>query len=126
MTLLDARATRRLATSDAIFHSDHSLHGGEVRFKQNGRPSGYEQDKIILLVNRALAYFTTLTLLRLRHIRSYTEPKEIAVHPENASHPNERAVVMVREVRSDRPQKRLDCRRNKSWPNSLAYRPLFR
>ena len=91
---------------NAIFHSDYSLHGSEVRFtkiqrKKDGAtlitPFVYEHDKIMILVNRALAYFTALGLLRSHHISSYTEPKEIAVHPLNAGAPNERAIVMVRE-----------------------------
>jgi hypothetical protein len=82
---------------NAIFHSDYSLHGGEVRFTKAGILSSYGHDKIVILVNRALAYFTALRWLRSHHISSYTEPKEVAVHPLNAGAPNERAIVMVRE-----------------------------
>jgi hypothetical protein len=51
----------------------------------------------MILVNRALAYFTALRWLRSHHISSYTEPKEIPVHPLNAGSPNERSIVMVRD-----------------------------
>src|SRR6266481_2584039 len=42
---------------NAIFHSDYSLHGGEVRFKKDGRYTAYSHEEILTLVNRALAYF---------------------------------------------------------------------
>jgi hypothetical protein len=83
---------------NSIFHSDYSLHGGEVRFRNgDGRPSVYGHDQILTLVNRALAYFDALRVLRIFFLASYTEPKEIPVHPKNAGSPNERAIVMFRE-----------------------------
>jgi hypothetical protein len=82
---------------NAIFHADYSAYGGEVRFRKGGMPLVYGHDQIMVLVNRALAYFTALRLLRSHHISSYTEPKEIAIHPLNVGAPNERAIVMVRE-----------------------------
>jgi hypothetical protein len=82
---------------NAIFHSDYSVHGPEVRFKKDGHPHAYGHEEILTLVNRALAYFDALKFLHAHYIGSYTEPKEIAMHPLNAGPPNERAVVMVRE-----------------------------
>lgn len=91
---------------NAIFHSDYSRHKGEVRFKQSwsdkdgtthSRFFVYKNDEILTLVNRALAYFRALQLLRSHHISLYTEPKEIAGDPRLFNDPNERAVVMVRE-----------------------------
>jgi hypothetical protein len=82
---------------NAIFHSDYSVHGPEVRFKKDGYPHAYGHEEILTLVNRALAYFDALEFLHAHYIGSYAEPKEIAMHPLNAGPPNERAVVMVRE-----------------------------
>src|SRR5262249_6510893 len=82
---------------NAIFHSDYSVHGGEVRFRKNGLPVKYDHDKVVTLVNRALAYFDALKFLRSLCIKSYTQPKAIPMHPENAAFPNEQAIVMVRE-----------------------------
>jgi hypothetical protein len=93
---------------NAIFHADYSIYGGEVRFKKNGIPSAYAHDQIMTLVNRALAYFMALRWLRSHHIGSYTEPKEIPVHPLNAAVPNERACNGSGILRSDWTQKCLD------------------
>jgi hypothetical protein len=82
---------------NAIFHSDYSVHGPEVRFMKNGFGHAYEHDEILSLVNRALAYFDTLKFLNAHYIGSYSEPKEMVMHPINAGPPGERAVVMVRE-----------------------------
>ena|ERR1700730_10104221 len=91
---------------NAIFHSDYSRHNGEIRFKQvsldkNDTPEvrffSYKNDEIIILINRALACFRALQLLRSYHIGLYTEPKEIAGDPRVFNDPNERAIVMVRE-----------------------------
>jgi hypothetical protein len=82
---------------NAIFHSDYSVHGPEVRFKKNGHPHAYGHEEIMTLVNGALAYFDALRFLNAHYIGSYTEPKEIVMHPLNAGAPGERAVVMVRE-----------------------------
>jgi hypothetical protein len=82
---------------NAIFHSDYSLHGGEVRFRKDGRPTKYEHDEILTLVNHALAYFDALRFLHSHYIGGYPKPKTIPVHPLNAGPPNERAIVMVRE-----------------------------
>jgi hypothetical protein len=83
--------------SNAIFHSDYSVHGPEVRFKKDGHPHAYGHEEIMTLVNRALAYFDALRFLNAHYVGSYTEPKEIAMHPLNAGPPSERAVVMVCE-----------------------------
>jgi hypothetical protein len=82
---------------NAIFHSDYSVHGPEVRFKKDGHPNVYGEGETLTLVNRALAYFDALKFLHAHYIGSYVEPKEIAMHPLNAAVPNEHAVVMVRE-----------------------------
>jgi hypothetical protein len=48
---------------NAIFHSDYSVHGAEVRFKKDGYPQVYGHEQITTLVNRALAYFDALRFL---------------------------------------------------------------
>jgi hypothetical protein len=82
---------------NAIFHSDYSVHGSEVRFYSKGRPQVYDDQKIMTLVNRAIAYFHALRFLRSLFIRSYSQPVEVLMHPSNTRIPGERAIVMVRE-----------------------------
>jgi hypothetical protein len=53
---------------NAIFHSDYSIHGPEVRFRKDGWPHAYGNEKILTLVNRALAYFDVLGFLRSTYI----------------------------------------------------------
>jgi len=59
--------------------------------------TAYEHEQFLTLVNRALSYFNALRILRSSHIGSYTEPKEILVHPQMGGSPGERAIVMVGE-----------------------------
>jgi hypothetical protein len=49
---------------NAIFHSDYSVHGREVRFKKDGMPCTYGHEQVLTLVNRAVAYFTALRCWR--------------------------------------------------------------
>lgn len=80
---------------NAIFHSDYSLHGDEVRTFRPVRKLTHED--VMTLVNRALAYHDALAKLYQAHISSYEEPKVIDVHPEVSGDPEEKAVVIVRE-----------------------------
>jgi hypothetical protein len=80
---------------NAIFHADYSLYGSEVRTIRPGRT--YDQDQVMTLVNRALAYHESMSVLRTAHIESYTEPVAIPVDPEFSGDPEEKAIVIVRE-----------------------------
>jgi hypothetical protein len=82
---------------NAIFHSDYSVHGTEVRFRRDGWPCSYADEQILVLVNRALAYFDVLRFLLKISVRNYSAPKMIMMHPLNAGTQNEQATVMVRE-----------------------------
>lgn len=81
---------------NAVFHADYALYEDRVRVLTPGGARICEADEVASLVNRALAYDTALASLYEAHIRSYTESKEIAAHPEFASE-SERAIVIVRE-----------------------------
>jgi hypothetical protein len=72
---------------NAIFHSDYSVHGSEVRFKKDGYPHAYGHEEVLTLINRAIAYFDALRFLHAVYVSSYTEPKEIVKHPLNAGFP---------------------------------------
>jgi hypothetical protein len=77
---------------NAIFHADYTLYGSEVRTMRPTR--AYEHDEYLTLVNRALASHEAMTILRNRHVGSYTEPVRIAGDTEFSS---PKFVVMVRE-----------------------------
>lgn len=82
---------------NAIFHSDYAVHGPEVRFRKRGWPQVYDDEKIMTLVNRAIAYFQAIRFLRSLFIGNYPQPVEVLMHPSNTRIPGERAIVMVRE-----------------------------
>jgi hypothetical protein len=80
---------------NAIFHADYSLHGSEVRTIRPLR--SYAHDTVMMLVNRALAYHETMSILRKLYIESYTEPVMIPCDPKFSHDLQEKAVVIVRE-----------------------------
>jgi hypothetical protein len=80
---------------NAIFHSDYSFSGKEVR---TTRPLAcYSHEQIMTYVNKALAYHEALERIYHINISSYREPKMIDVHPGFARRDGEKAWVMVRE-----------------------------
>ncbi len=80
---------------NAVFHADYTIHGSEVRIPAKGKT--YTHDEFQALINRALAYHESLAMLRESYLRGYAEPTVVALHPDHVTHPNEMAVVMVRE-----------------------------
>ncbi|MEO5721517.1 MAG: hypothetical protein ABIR71_08615 [Chthoniobacterales bacterium] len=80
---------------NAIFHSDYSLHGGEVRLRNPYR--AYPHETIMELLNRALAFHDVLSALDKAFRAHFEAPILIPVHAEFAKWPDEKAWVMVRE-----------------------------
>ncbi len=80
---------------NAVFHADYSIHCSETRIPAKAKT--YSDDEIETLVNRALAYHEAVAVLVKGYRRSYAEPEVVALHPDHVTHPDERAVVMVRE-----------------------------
>jgi len=80
---------------NAVFHADYSLHGADLRTLRPMRK--YTHDETMLLINRALAYHNALAALYESHVRSYTEPVVIPVHPDFSADPDERCLVIVRQ-----------------------------
>ena len=80
---------------NAIFHSDYSLHGGEVRLSR-GYGKIYTHEEIQSLINKGLAYFEAFKNLMTLHIRSYQVPKVISVHPEFSKDSDEKAITIIR------------------------------
>ena len=79
---------------NAIFHADYCLYGSEVR---TIRPlKRYDQEEVLTIVNRALAYHEALSGLRRGHVANYSEPERIACDPSFSDDPDETAVVIVR------------------------------
>jgi hypothetical protein len=80
---------------NAIFHSDYSFSGKEIR---TTRPLAiYSNEQIMTYINKALAYHEALEKIYKINIAAYQEPKLIDVHPGFARRVGEKAWVMVRE-----------------------------
>lgn len=82
---------------NAIFHSDYSVHGPEVRIRHP--PGHYTHDETMTLINRALAYHQAIVTLHDFYISSYAEPELIDVPADFNVRPGERAAVIVKEGR---------------------------
>jgi len=88
------RATWDRDLRNAIFHSDYSLYGGQVRIRNPLR--AYSRDQVYTLINRAIAFHQSLVTLRGMYIGSYKEPTIIPLHPSFKGAPGEKAIVIVR------------------------------
>lgn len=84
---------------NAIFHSDYSLYGGELRLTgaKLGVKRIYTHAELDALFNKALAYFEAFKNLMSVYIRSYQQPKVIPIHPDFSKDPEEKAVTIVRK-----------------------------
>jgi hypothetical protein len=80
---------------NAIFHSDYSLHGDEVRLRNPYRV--YPHETVMQLINKALAFHDVLSVLENAYRAHFESPKLIPVHPGFAKWPGEKAWVMVRK-----------------------------
>jgi hypothetical protein len=87
---------------NAIFHSDYSIAGDEVRTMRLKAPGSYEMicyshEQIMTYVNKALAYHDALEKIYRLNISLYKKPIQIDVHPGYSKSTNEKAWVIVRE-----------------------------
>ena len=84
---------------NAIFHSDYSLYGGDLRLTgaKLGVKMVYTHDELSALFNKALAYFEAFKNLVSVYISSYQQPKIIPVHPDFSNDPEEEAITIVRK-----------------------------
>ena len=80
---------------NAIFHSDYTLIGEQVRIMEP--PRSYPNEEIMQLVNRAIAYHGAWVALLQYHIESYKKPVEIPTSPHFRGDPELRWVVIVRK-----------------------------
>lgn len=80
---------------NAIFHADYSLYEGELRIKKPGK--SYSNEEITAILNKGLAYYQAFVNMFNSYIHSYNEPKIIPVHPEFATRPNHKAIVIIRQ-----------------------------
>lgn len=80
---------------NAIFHADYSIYGSEVRTMRPLR--SYNNEEVMTLVNRALAYHEAMSILRKLNVESYKKPVQIRPDPAFSQDPLEKAVVIVRE-----------------------------
>lgn len=80
---------------NAVFHSDYSLFGDEVRIRDPVRV--YSNQEITDLFNKAIAHFIVFSELLRAYIASYDKPKIIPVHPEFSRDPKEKTITIIRE-----------------------------
>jgi len=62
---------------NAVFHADYSIHGSETRIPAEG--TRYTHDELQTLVNKALAYYEALAVLRKIYRAGYAEPATIPI-----------------------------------------------
>lgn len=79
---------------NAVFHSDYSIYGAEIRLPEAGEARSPEE--LAALSGKASAYHDAVIGVRQAHLQSYTEPKRV---PAVAISPNfdEELVVIVRD-----------------------------
>lgn len=82
---------------NAVFHSDYSFHGPEIRVLKGFHNLIYSHEEIMTLVNRALAYYKALSILDKMHREGYVEPKTVQIHPDFSSDTSKKAIIIVRE-----------------------------
>lgn len=80
---------------NAIFHSDYTIHGGEIRIMSPFR--SYSREEINILSNYALAYIDCIERLVKGHLGFYTESTVIPAPPGFSANPYEMVRVIVRE-----------------------------
>jgi hypothetical protein len=80
---------------NAIFHSDYAIHGWEITVRNPQRV--FSHDQIMTYLNRALAFHDAVVCMDSIYRASFDRPRLIAVHPEFAKWPDEKAWVIVRE-----------------------------
>jgi hypothetical protein len=80
---------------NAVFHSDYSLHNGELHLNKINKT--IPNDNFIELINKCFAYFMAFSNLIKYHISSYKEPSVIKVHPDFSSDPNETVITLIRK-----------------------------
>jgi hypothetical protein len=94
LSFFDEFADNRLR--NAIFHSDYSVYGNEIRIL-DFPPKRYTHTEWFTLMNKALAYMESFLQLYYVYIGSYREPELIDVHPDFGHHPNEKATTIIRK-----------------------------
>jgi hypothetical protein len=80
---------------NAIFHSDYSLHGAEIRIPGLGLARSLQDMDI--LTGKATAYHDGVLGVRRYHLESYTEPKRVRAGAISGANPDEELLVIVRE-----------------------------
>lgn len=81
---------------NAVFHSDYSIYGKEVRLNKP-QPRIYSHEEVLTLINRAQAYFEVFIKIFYGNVGLYDEPKLIDL-PESFSHKKgEKGIVIVRK-----------------------------
>jgi hypothetical protein len=81
---------------NAVFHSDYTVHGAEVRINKP-HPKIYSEEDRVSIANRALAYYESLMRLYYLHIQEYDKPVLIDPHPDFQRYQNEKVQIIVRK-----------------------------
>jgi hypothetical protein len=80
---------------NAIFHSDYSIHGAEVRLPDLGQARSSEE--LAALSGKAAAYHDGVLGVRRYHLESYTEPKRVRAGSISRANPDEELWIIVRD-----------------------------
>ncbi len=81
---------------NAIFHSDYSIHGNQVRLLEHP-PTNYSLELWQSRVNGALAYFDAFMLVYRQHLLAYKGGELVKPHPSFTDNPKELHVVIARD-----------------------------
>lgn len=84
------REMRDRELRNAIFHSDYTLYGPEVRIRSPFKI--YTREQISIIANRSLAYLEAISSLQKVHLTAYQQPKVIETPSEFSQSPT---VVLV-------------------------------
>jgi hypothetical protein len=80
---------------NAVFHSDYTIHGAEIRLPGIGERRFMEE--LAVLTGKASAYHDGVLGARRYHLESYTEPKRVRGGAITPGNPDEELEIIVRE-----------------------------
>jgi hypothetical protein len=80
---------------NAIFHSDYSIHGAEVRLPALGQARSLEE--LAVVSGKAAAYHDGVLGVRRYHLESYAEPKRVRAGSISLANPDEELWIIVRD-----------------------------
>jgi hypothetical protein len=80
---------------NAVFHSDYTIHGAEIRLPGIGERRSLEE--LAVLTGKASAYHDGVLGARRYHLESYSEPKRVRGGAITPGNPDQELEIIVRE-----------------------------